>query len=118
MNFYTNINSKPVIIGIDHDYSKIKTVHTCFQTGTATYDKEPTFKSNLLIYGRFYLIREDYKEFLADEMMDKDYYILTLAAIDREMNVQALQPSVLPISQLLLGFTFQDTWFKMSHTFS
>ena len=48
MNFYTNTNSKPVIIGIDHGYGNIKTAHTCFKTGVSAYDKEPTFKSNLL----------------------------------------------------------------------
>ena len=91
MNFYTNTNSKPVIIGIDHGYGNIKTAHTCFKTGVSAYDKEPTFKSNLLIYeGRFYLIGEDHKEFLADKMMDEDYYILTLAAIGRELNIRQL----------------------------
>ena len=55
MNFYTNTTSKPVIIGIDHGYGNIKTAHTCFKTGVSAYDKEPTFKNNLLIYeGRFY----------------------------------------------------------------
>lgn len=89
MNFYTT--NKPVIIGIDHGYGNIKTAHTCFKTGVAAYDKEPTFKSNLLIYeGRFYLIGEDHKEFLADKMMDEDYYILTLAAIGRELNIRQL----------------------------
>jgi plasmid segregation protein ParM len=91
MNFYTSTNSKPVIIGIDHGYGNIKTAHTCFKTGVAAYDKEPTFKSNLLIYeDRFYLIGEDHKEFLADKMMDEDYYILTLAAIGRELNIRQL----------------------------
>jgi len=91
MNFYTNTNSKPVIIGIDHGYGNIKTAHTCFKTGVAAYDKEPTFKSNLLIYeDRFYLIGEDHKEFLADKMVDEDYYILTLAAIGRELNIRKL----------------------------
>ena len=79
------------IIGIDHGYGNIKTAHTCFKTGVSAYDKEPTFKSNLLIYeGRFYLIGEDHKEFLADKMMDEDYYILTLAAIGRELNIRQL----------------------------
>lgn len=55
----------------------------------AVYDKEPTFKSNLLIYeGRFYLIGEEHKEFAADKMADSDYYILTLAAIGRELNIR------------------------------
>ena len=42
MNY--TMNSKPVIIGIDHGYGNIKTAHTCFRTGVTVYDKEPTFK--------------------------------------------------------------------------
>ena len=104
MNFYTNTNSKPVIIGIDHGYGNIKTAHTCFKTGVSAYDKEPTFKSNLLIYeGRFYLIGEDHKEFLADKMMDEDYYILTLAAVARELNIRRHQVNTLRMVQNTLA---------------
>ncbi|MDE6998446.1 MAG: ParM/StbA family protein [Oscillospiraceae bacterium] len=78
----------PVIIGIDHGYGNIKTANCCFKTGVASFDKEPTFKNNLLIYeGRYYLIGEEHKEFTADKMADIDYYILTLAAIGRELNI-------------------------------
>ena len=82
------INNRPIIIGIDHGYGNIKTANCCFKTGVASFDKEPTFKSNLLVYeGRFYLIGEEHKEFTADKMADSDYYILTLAAIGRELNI-------------------------------
>lgn len=84
-------HSEPVIIGIDHGYGNIKTAHCCFKTGVAAYDKEPTFKNNLLVYdGRYYLIGEEHKEFVADKMNDPDYYILTLAAIARELNIRKL----------------------------
>lgn len=90
INLINPINhNEPVIIGIDHGYGNIKTTHCCFKTGVAAYDKEPTFKSNLLVYeGRFYLIGEEHKEFTADKMLDSDYYILTLAAIGRELNIR------------------------------
>lgn len=84
-------SSEPIIIGIDHGYGNIKTAHCCFKTGAAVYDKEPTFKSNLLVYaGRYYLIGEEHKEFAADKMQDMDYYILTFAAIARELNIRKL----------------------------
>ena len=90
MNLINN-NTNPIIIGIDHGYGNIKTAHCCFKTGVAAYDKEPTFKSNLLIYeGKYYLIGEEHKEFISDKMMDSDYYILTLAAIARELNIRRL----------------------------
>ena len=82
-------HNTPIIIGIDHGYGNIKTANCCFKTGVASFDKEPTFKSNLLVYeGRYYLIGEEHKEFTADKMADSDYYILTLAAIGRELNIR------------------------------
>ena len=80
---------KPVIIGIDHGYGNIKTAHTCFQTGVIIYDKEPAFKSNLLVYeGRFYIIGDGHKGFTAKKMLDQDYYILTLAAVAEELSTE------------------------------
>lgn len=91
MNFMNNYNTNPIIIGIDHGYGNIKTAHCCFKTGVAAYDKEPTFKGNLLVYeGRYYLIGEEHKEFISDKMADSDYYILTLAAVARELNIRKL----------------------------
>ena len=96
MNFMNN-NTNPIIIGIDHGYGNIKTAHCCFKTGVAAYDKEPTFKSNLLVYeGRYYLIGEEHKEFISDKMTDSDYYILTLAAVAREPNIRKLTSARVP----------------------
>ena len=90
MNFTMN-NTKPVIIGIDHGYGNIKTAHAIFKTGVTAYDKEPTFKSNMLVYqDRYYLIGDEHKEFTAEKMNDQDYYILTLAAIGIEMHLRGL----------------------------
>ena len=86
MNF---TNNQPIIIGIDHGYGNCKTRNCCFRSGVASYDKEPTFKENLLVYnGRYYLVGEEHKEFLSDKMADNDYYILTLAAIAKELNIR------------------------------
>ena len=81
-------NKETAVIGIDHGYGNIKTANTCFKAGVTAYDKEPTFKNNLLIYeNHFYQIGEERKEFLAEKMQDQDYYILTLAGIAREMHI-------------------------------
>lgn len=86
MNLFRN---EITVIGIDHGYGNIKTAHSCFKTGVAVYDKEPTFKNNLLIYdGKYYIIGEEHKEFKPDKMADEDYYVLTLAAIARELKVR------------------------------
>ena len=92
MNSTTNnTNSKPIIIACDHGYGNMKTAHTVFKTGVTAYDKEPTFKSNLLIYdGRYCIIGDEHKEFTAEKMNDQDYYILTLAAVGIELHLRGL----------------------------
>jgi len=85
------MNNNTIILGIDHGYGNIKTAHTCFPTGVTTHEKEPTFHNDLLIYdGHFYTIGEGHKEFTADKMMDDDYYVLTLAAIAKELSLRRL----------------------------
>ena len=92
MNFTTNnTNSKPIITACDHGYGNMKTAHAVFKTGVTAYDKEPTFKSNLLVYkDRYYIIGDEHKEFTAEKMNDQDYYILTLAAIGIELHLRGL----------------------------
>ena len=81
----------PIIVGADHGFGNIKTARACFQTGVSSYDKEPTFKSNLLTYeGRYYIAGEEHKEFSSEKASDNDNYILTLAAIARELDVRGL----------------------------
>lgn len=79
MNLLNHFTDNPIIIGIDHGYGNIKTAHCCFKTGVAAYDKEPTFKGSLLVYGeKFYTNGEEHKEFIPDKMTDGDYYIQEL----------------------------------------
>ena len=79
------------IIGIDSGYGNIKTANCCFPASVAVYDTEPVFKDNLLVYdGRYYLIGEGHKEFLADKTKDIDYYVLALAGIARELNIRKI----------------------------
>ena len=86
-----NYPNKTVIIGVDHGYAQIKTAHAIFKSGVTTYDKEPTFTHNLLVYeGRYYIIGDEHKEFTAVKMNDQDYYILTLAAIGIELHLRGL----------------------------
>ncbi len=79
------------IIGIDHGYGNMKTANCCFPTGVTVYNKEPIFKENLLVWnGKYYLIGAEHKEFSADKMLDEDYYVLTLAAIARELHIAGM----------------------------
>ena len=74
------------VIGIDHGYGNMKTANCCFPTGVMKSDTEPTFVSDLLVWnGKYYSIGVGHKEFTADKFNDEDYYVLTLAAIAREL---------------------------------
>ena len=80
-----------MIIGVDHGYGNIKTANCCFPTGIMGYESEPLFTGDMLTYeGRYYLIGEGHKEFLAEKTMDDDYYLLTLVAIARELALAEL----------------------------
>ena len=81
-----------VVIGVDHGYGNIKTANFCFPSGVIAYDREPTFQSNMLVYGsRYYIIGEDHKEFIAEKMNDNDFYILTLAAVAQELCLKRIE---------------------------
>ena len=79
------------IIGVDHGYGNIKTANTVTPTGVTAYETEPIFSGNILEYGgMYYRIGEGHKEFIADKAMDEDYYILTLMAVARELNLAGI----------------------------
>lgn len=79
------------IIGIDHGYGNMKTANCCFKSGIIAYDSEPLFTADMLVYeNRYYLIGEGHKEFVPDKIKDEDYYILTLAAIAKELKAEGI----------------------------
>ena len=74
------------IIGIDHGFGQIKTRYNTFRAGVETRDTEPPVGGDLLIYdGRYHIIGEKHKTFLQDKSLDGDYFILTVAALAKEM---------------------------------
>ena len=81
----------PAVIGVDHGYGNIKTANVCFPTGVTAWDAEPLFKNDLLVYGgRCYTIGSGHKEYTADKIGDDDFYLLTLAAVARELNIRGM----------------------------
>ena len=80
------------IIAVDHGYGNMKTANTVTPTGIKAYETEPIFTGNILEYnGIYYRIGEGHKEFIPDKAMDEEYYLLTLMAIAREMNVFSIR---------------------------
>lgn len=86
-----NMNGK-ILIGIDHGYGNMKTRHTVFKSGVKCYQAEPAIASEVLEYGgKYYVIGESHKVFIANKNEDDDYYILTLAAIAKELAIRNIQ---------------------------
>ncbi|MBO6301239.1 MAG: ParM/StbA family protein [Ruminiclostridium sp.] len=80
-----------MVIAVDHGYGNIKTVNTVTPTGITAYDTEPTFEGDILQYGgKYYRIGEGHKAFLSDKTMDEDFYILSLAAIAKELDIEGI----------------------------
>lgn len=95
------------IIAVDTGYGNIKTANHCFKTGIIAYDSEPLFTRDLLVYdGKYYIIGEGHKEFLAEKQTDNDYYVLTLGGIAKELHDYGLtEADVLIAAGLPLTWT-------------
>ncbi len=73
-------------------YGNIKTANTVTPTALTAYETKPVFSGNILEYkGMYYRIGEGHKEFTADKTTDQDYYLLTLMAVARELNIVGRQ---------------------------
>lgn len=81
-----------LILGIDHGYGNMKTRNTVFKSGVITSESMPTFGTDVIEYdNKFYLIGEGHKTFISNKSMDEDFYILTLAAIAKELTIRGLR---------------------------
>ena len=73
-------------IGIDHGYSAIKTRHFSFPAGISLYSSEPyTLQNTLEFEGKFYVCGTGRHPILRDKTGNDNYYLLTLAAIAKEI---------------------------------
>ena len=73
-------------IGIGHGYYAIKTRHFSFPAGIAVYSHEPYTLQNTLEYGgKFYVCGTGRQPILRNKTENDNYYLLTLAAIAREI---------------------------------
>lgn len=83
-----------LVIGIDHGYGNMKTRNSVFKSGVKSYSDEPAVATSVLqLDGMYYVIGESHKVFIANKDEDNDYYILTLAAIAKELEIRGLRSS-------------------------
>lgn len=80
-------------IGIDHGYYAIKTRHCSFPAGITAYSHEPYTLQNTLEYeGRFYVCGTGRQPILRDKTGNDNYFLLTLAAIAKEIKQRGEKP--------------------------
>ena len=80
--------SDTITIGVDHGYYAMKTTHFSFPTGLVEYDHEPYTQQDVLEYGgKFYVVGSGRQPLQKDKTATEDYYLLTLAAIARELGI-------------------------------
>ena len=78
--------SEGYVIGVDHGYAAMKTVHGSFPSGLVAYEHEPYTQKNVLEYGgTYYVVGSGRQPLQKDKTRTEDYYLLTLAAIAREI---------------------------------
>ena len=77
------MDKSTIVIGIDHGWSGMKTVHEVFTSGCKEISTEPAFTENLLEYGgKYYKIGSRRLEVKDTKVTDENYYMLTLAAVE------------------------------------
>ena len=82
-----------IIIGVDHGYAAMKTAHFSFPTGLVEYEHEPYTRRDVLEYdGRFYVVGTGRQPLQKDKTQTEDYYLLTLAAIAKELEHRQAGP--------------------------
>ena len=86
--------SEAITIGVDHGYYAMKTRHFSFPTGLVEYDHEPYTQQDVLEYGgKFYVVGSGRQPLQKDKTATEDYYLLTLAAIARELAHRGAEPT-------------------------
>ena len=83
-----------IIIGIDHGYYAIKTAHCSFPAGLTSYgEHEPYTRQGLLEFGGcFFVCGSGRQPIQWDKTVNDNYYLLTLAAIAKEIRQRGLPP--------------------------
>ena len=83
-----------IIIGIDHGYYAIKTAHCSLPAGLTSYgEHEPYTRQGLLEFGGcFFVCGSGRQPIQRNKTANDNYYLLTLAAIAREIRQRGLPP--------------------------
>lgn len=108
--------TEPITIGVDHGYAAMKTAHCSFPSGLAEYEHEPYTQKNVLCYdGKYYVVGSGRQPLQKDKTADENYYLLTLAAIAKEIayrNAPTTTPVILAAGLPLTSFGREKKSFR------
>lgn len=82
---------KILLCSIDHGFSTMKTAHFVFENGVKELGGEASLLTNtMFLNGRYFKVGEGRLPLKDTKVEDEDYFLLTLAAIAREMDYYGL----------------------------
>ena len=85
------MNNKIEVIGIDHGWSNMKTSSQVFTTGVKEITTEPAlFDGVLECKGKYYKVGSSRQEVRDTKTEDESFYLLTLAAVAKELKRRGL----------------------------
>ncbi len=81
-------DKKLLVVGVDHGFSMMKTPHATFENGVEKLGGEATLSNNTLVYeGNYYKVGEGRLPLMEKKTENDNYFLLTLAAVAKEMVV-------------------------------
>ena len=94
------MDNKIEVIGVDHGWSGMKTVHEVFTSGCKEISTEPAFAENVLEFaGKYYKIGSRRLEVKDTKVTDENYYMLTLAAVAKELKIRGRKTAHVPLTR-------------------
>lgn len=89
--FSTKEESMTLIIGIDNGNYNTKTLNCTFASGVVEYESDPFIQKDKIRYkGKYYVVGGETGNLTKDKTTSNDHYILTLAAIAKEIEARKL----------------------------
>lgn len=80
-----------MVVSVDTGYGNTKTAHRVFRSSVQASDNPPVFSKDYIEYrGKYYIVGEGHKSFIADKVTDDDNYILMLAAVAKELECRGM----------------------------
>ena len=86
------MDKNTIVLGIDHGWANMKTIHEVFTSGVKEISTAPAMYNDTLEYnGKIYKIGGKRLEVKSTKVEDENYYLLTLAAIAKELSIRKVQ---------------------------